>query len=239
MLNNLVLILLTVSLLASLYLFVYKQYSRYRDEQITRLISIIAIWLSIFSLFGGSLFPFIVEERSPSGIFFYKNPINPVNESPFIILPVVLNNSSYGSGIVEYVYLVITDPNNKKYSYLPNVEIDTHQLIAGNKGLDVSSIKNIIQPIYLRPREIIYTNILFQDNESHKWLPGNYNFELYIKLSNEDDFKKVAASPFKMNKERIDTFEKGILYYFPLQDYRTLREKITKQVLIRESTNQP
>ena len=160
--------------------------STYVANNLTILIALCALMVSVISAFKEDLFPFrpyiLLDE------ILITPTSGPSHDSLIIILPILISNKGYGSGVIEGLTLKISSLSETKI-YTPLIEVDYHKFMSGKRTLHSSNITGTFNPFLLASRESMRKNIVFSQEENsvrypfNKWSEGKYSFQLFVKHS--------------------------------------------------------
>ena len=197
--------LLVVTGLIIAGILIYNDETASLNQNITVLVSIFALIISLISAFKDDLFPFQLEILSGNLIAFGPSPEG--HNSIAIVFPMSFINEGHGTGIIESVVVKIEHQENReKKLYTPIAEVDVEKLIQGKRRLNAENSKGGFAFFPLKGKQIIERSFVFaQEEHSEKypfniWKPGAHKITIFIKDNHTKKF--INKFSFEQNFEQ-------------------------------------
>jgi hypothetical protein len=190
----------------------FKRYAPGYDYLFSVVLSVVALTISMISTFKNELFEFEVH------VVPAELTIAPATEgshkSLAIVYSLLFSNSGYGQGVVEWVALKIRGDDGPKL-YVPIAELDQERYLQGRRAPHADNIREAFAPFLIGSKEATKHFILFSQEENNtkypfkEWLPGKYQFEVWIKTSQQKRAHLINTQEFKITQETIDNSFRG------------------------------
>jgi hypothetical protein len=190
-------------------------------------VSSTALLISIFSAFKNDLFPFHLKVLAGDLILLESQ------QSPSVdlILPVTFINLGYADGVVESIFLKVTDNKGRIKRYTSLEELDDkliYQIVYQSKSSETVVINRFLD-FPIPGKQSLKKNISFawsSNSDFTDWEVNSYTFELYLKLEQDKKWKKFAEFKHELDcKTHSSYLEQKSLYIS-----RLLEPSIIKQV---------
>lgn len=181
---------------------------------LTVAISLMAVCISLFSIFKNEIFPFNLELIAGDNLTFQNGDIDG-KFSPSLIVPISFINKGYSAGVIEMLSFKIIDENEKVKYYTPIAEVDFEKLIQDKRMLHGSNLKGPFGSFALNAREAVKKFFLFTQEPNlekypaSEWQASKYTFELYIKINDTKKLKKEKEFYYTVNEKLIRELKQG------------------------------
>jgi hypothetical protein len=195
---------------------------------VSLVVSIIALFCSVVSLFKDDFFPFKLRVLA-GDVILLNEPTNPAID---LILTVTFINSGYTDGVVEFIALKVTNSKGNKKLYVACNEFDNRlvfNLIRQPQTKTTNVIPFPFSAFPLPARQSIKKHLGFAwSNVSGftRWEAERYKFELYLKSSQGKKLKKVFEFTQEMTLDDFNSYNTQESYYMA----GVLERSIMKQV---------
>ena len=197
-------IVLFLSLVAYIYL-LYKNIISFPDA-IPISISVVALFVSIISVFKSELFPYDLLVFIDDFYLITGGSFKSKNQKTIQPMPTLtFYNRGYGECPLRNIQMiVIPQKRNIKYVLIPTVEVDTEDLIRQNKGINTSNMKNMFCGFLLEPKKSTAKTIIFTPESSEKtpafyWEEDKYLFEIFIQIHGEEKNRKFCEKEIEIS----------------------------------------
>lgn len=210
-------IILAIFILLVLYIYlVIKNIISFQDA-IPISISVIALFISIISVFKNELFPydllvFIDNFHLISGGSFYSKDQKTIQPMPTL----TFYNRGYGECPMRNIQMIVKPlKGDVDYSFIPAFEIDMEDLIRQKKGINVSNAKNTFCGFILEPKKSIVKTIVFvplssKDKPPFFWNEDKYKFEIYVQIHGEEKTRKFCEKEIDISKSILSMLYRGM-----------------------------
>lgn len=193
-------------------------------------VSILALLGSLLSLFKEDLIPFQLRVLAGDVILLNDQP-NPAID---LVLTITFINKGYVDGVIEFIAVKVTNSKGHKKIYVACNELDS-RVIFNIIRQPQTNTNNIIpfpfSAFPIQSRQSIKKNLGFawsSLSEFNYWEEERYQFELYLKSSQEKKLKKVAEFIHEMNSSDFNNYINQESYYMAGLLERSLMRQINE-----------
>ncbi len=143
----------------------------------------------------------------------------PVKNNFVFVLPLHLVNEGYGSGVVEWISVVMVLPDKiNKILFIPVAFVDLQKVIQGKRFLHAENLMGAFSSYHLESKGARTDSIVFSRQEGpgvepFQLQPGTYQFEVYVKANTRRKPWKALTFEKELTQELFDQYLAGSSIY--------------------------
>ena len=139
---------------------------------------------------------------------------SPRQDSPALIVPLLIVNEGAGSGLVSGLALKV-EGNGVVRMYTPIAEIDFGRFLSDRRKLHADNTISTFGPVPLQGESTARRHFVFiQEPSSERypfagWTPGKFTFRLFAKFSLSTNPREVAAVSHEITSALLASYVQG------------------------------
>lgn len=180
-------------------------------------ISVIALFVSIISVFKNELFPHDLMVFIDNFHLVSAGSFTSKNEKTIQPMPTLtFYNRGYGECSLRNIQMIVRLlKRDIGYAFIPAFEIDMEDMIRQRKGINASNAKNTFCGFLIEPKKGISKTIVFAPDVSKKgsefcWKEDEYKFEIYVQIHGEEKIKKYCEKEIDISNNTLSRLLHGV-----------------------------